>query len=154
MTEVILGQLRFIVFMMCGGMALMLGYDGLRLLRWLFPHGKLLVAVQDLLYWCAMSVPAFALFFFLHDGQIRWYGLLALLGGITLYEYGISSPVRHALSRRLDPIRYRIRRRIKKIFRWIGKLWKDLIAAIKKAKLPEFHKSENEEKRKSETRQG
>lgn len=39
MTEVILGQLRFILWMMCGGMAILAGYDVLRLFRWLVPHG-------------------------------------------------------------------------------------------------------------------
>ena len=117
MTEVILGQIQFILYMLCGGMALMLGYDGFRLLRWLVPHSKLVVAVQDILYWCVMSVPAFALFFYLHDGQIRWYGLLALFSGIAIYEFGISSPIRKILSVKLDPLRYRIRRGIRKALR-------------------------------------
>lgn len=117
MTEVILGQIQFILYMLCGGMALMLGYDGFRLLRWLVPHSKLVVAVQDILYWCVMSVPAFSLFFYLHDGQIRWYGILALFSGIAIYEFGISSPIRKILYVKLEPFRYRIRRGMKKAIR-------------------------------------
>lgn len=130
MTEVILGQIQFILYMLCGGMALMLGYDGFRLLRWLIPHSKLVVAVQDILYWCMMSVPAFALFFYLHDGQIRWYGLLALFAGIAIYEFGISSPIRKLLSNKLDPLRYRIRRGTKKAFRAIAVLCKKIKSVI------------------------
>lgn len=122
MTEVILGQIRFILFMLCGGMALMFGYDGLRLLRWIVPHSKFMVALQDILYWCAMSVPTFALFFYLHDGQIRWYGLVALFAGIAVYEFGISSPARSILSKKLEPLRNRIRRGIRRCFRQIWSL--------------------------------
>lgn len=129
MTAVILGQIQFILYMLCGGMALMLGYDGFRLLRWLIPHGRWMVAVQDILYWCVMSVPAFALFFYLHDGQIRWYGLLALFSGITIYEFGISSPIRKVLSGKLDPLRYRFRRGVRKIFRTIRACMRKMKAA-------------------------
>lgn len=130
MTEVILGQIQFILYMLCGGMALMLGYDGFRLLRWLVPHSKLAIAVQDILYWCVMSVPAFALFFYLHDGQIRWYGLLALFSGLLMYEFGISSPIRKMLAVKLDPLRYRIRRGIKKAFRKVAALLRKMKAAF------------------------
>lgn len=92
MTEVILGQLRFILWMMCGGMAILAGYDVLRLFRWLVPHGAVWIAVEDLFFWGAASVPAFILFLKMHDGQIRWYGVVALLSGIVLYEVGISRP--------------------------------------------------------------
>lgn len=97
MTEVILGQLRFILWMMCGGMAILAGYDVLRLFRWLVPHGAVWIAVEDLFFWGAASVPAFILFLKMHDGQIRWYGVVALLSGIVLYEVGISRPVRRVL---------------------------------------------------------
>ena len=87
MTEVILGQLRFILWMMCGGMAILAGYDVLRLFRWLVPHGAVWIAVEDLFFWGAASVPAFILFLKMHDGQIRWYGVVALLSGIVLTVY-------------------------------------------------------------------
>ena len=106
MTEVILGQLRF----MCGGMAILAGYDVLRLFRWLVPHGTVWIAVEDLFFWGAASVPAFILFLKMHDGQIRWYGVVALLSGIVLYEVGISRPVRRMLCRIFAPIRTKLRR--------------------------------------------
>lgn len=56
MTEVILGQLRFILWMMCGGMAILAGYDVLRLFRWLVPHGAVWIAVEDLFFLGALPV--------------------------------------------------------------------------------------------------
>lgn len=116
MTEVILGQLRFILWMMCGGMAILAGYDVLRLFRWLVPHGVVWIAVEDLLFWCVASIPAFVLFLKMHDGQIRWYGVVALFGGIALYEFGISRPARRVLYRIFAPIRTKLRRLCVKIF--------------------------------------
>ncbi|MCD7826559.1 MAG: spore cortex biosynthesis protein YabQ [Clostridiaceae bacterium] len=94
MTEIIMGQVRFVIFSACLGMLLMAGYDVVRFLRWMFPQGKWLVAIGDLLFWCVMSIPAYAVFFIYNDGAIRWYGVLAVLSGGLLYEYGISRPVR------------------------------------------------------------
>lgn len=123
MTEVILGQLRFILWMMCGGMAILAGYDVLRLFRWLVPHGAVWIAVEDLFFWGAASVPAFILFLKMHDGQIRWYGVVALLSGIVLYEVGISRPVRRVLCRIFAPIRTKLRRRCAAIFRKRKRTW-------------------------------
>ena len=123
MTEVILGQLRFILWMMCGGMAILAGYDVLRLFRWLVPHGTVWIAVEDLVFWGAASVPSFVLFLKMHDGQIRWYGVVALLSGIVLYEVGISRPVRRVLCRIFAPVRTKLRRRCAAIFRKRKRIW-------------------------------
>ena len=37
-----------------------------------------------------MSVPVYAVFFLYNNGEIRWYGVLAVFLGGLLYEMGIS----------------------------------------------------------------
>lgn len=102
MTEIIMGQLRFVLVTLCLGMALMAGYDVWRLLRWLIPHHRLLVWIEDVLYWSVMSVPAYIVFFLYNDGEIRWYGALAVFVGGVLYEKGISRVVRRFGRRHLE----------------------------------------------------
>lgn len=131
MTEVILGQLRFILWMMCGGMAILAGYDVLRLFRWLVPHGAVWIAVEDLFFWGAASVPAFILFLKMHDGQIRWYGVVALLSGIVLYEVGISRPVRRMLCRIFAPIRTKLRRHCAAVFHKLKRVWRVLYLKLR-----------------------
>lgn len=94
MSEIIIGQVRFLLMASLLGMALMVAYDVCRFLRWLIPHHRFVVALGDILFWTAVSVPAYGLFFIYNDGEIRWYGALAVLLGCLLYEKGISMPLR------------------------------------------------------------
>lgn len=94
MSEIIMGQVRFVLVTLCLGMLLMTGYDIIRFVRWIIPHHKILVGVEDLLYWTAVSVPVFVVFYIYNNGEIRWYGALAVLLGGILYEKGISSVLR------------------------------------------------------------
>lgn len=90
MSEIIMGQVRFLLVMLCQGMVLICGYDFLRFFRWLVPHHKVVIWAEDILYWSLMSIPVYAMFFLYNNGEIRWYGVLAVFLGGLLYEMGIS----------------------------------------------------------------
>ncbi|MCI8771807.1 MAG: hypothetical protein HFH73_11825 [Lachnospiraceae bacterium] len=90
MSEIIMGQVRFLLVMLCLGMALICGYDLFRFLRWLVPHHKVVIWAEDILYWSLVSIPVYAVFFLYNNGEIRWYGVLAVILGGLLYEGGIS----------------------------------------------------------------
>ena len=102
MSVLIIGQVRFVLVTLCLGMSLMLGYDTLRFFRWLIPHHKFCIALEDILYWGLAAIPAYALFFYFNDGEIRWYGALAVFLGGILYENGISRIVRRFGRRYLE----------------------------------------------------
>lgn len=99
MSKIILGQVTFLLVTLCCGMALIFFYEVLRLLRWISSHPAGLIWIEDILYWAVASIPVFYIFFIYNDGEIRWYGVLMLLMGAWLYEYGISRPVRGLLVR-------------------------------------------------------
>lgn len=115
MKQLIAQQVQFILLMTMSGMSLMAGYDVLRLVRWLFPHGQIGIAVEDIVYWSIVSVPIFYLFLEFHDGIIRWYGLVSVFGGIVLYEYGLSRPVRYKIATFAGRIRRKWRKKWEKI---------------------------------------
>ena len=94
MSEIIIGQVRFLLMTSLLGMALMGAYDVCRFMRWLIPHHGIVVALEDILFWVAASVPAYGMFYIYNDGEIRWYGALAVISGGALYEWGISRPLR------------------------------------------------------------
>lgn len=102
MSEIIIGQVRFLLMTSLLGMALMGAYDVCRFLRWIIPHHGVMVALGDILFWVAASVPAYGMFYIYNDGEIRWYGALAVLLGGFLYERGISMPVRRLGDRYLS----------------------------------------------------
>lgn len=115
MTQIIIGQVRFLLVTMCLGMALMAGYEILHFCRWMHRHAKWTIWMEDILYWCIMAVPAYILFYFYNDGTIRWYGALSVLCGGILYEKGIGRPLRKLLNRLL----WKPRKRLKI---WFGKV--------------------------------
>lgn len=94
MSDIIIGQVRFLLMTSLLGMALMAAYDVCRFFRWLIPHPHVVVILGDIFFWMLMSLPAYGLFFIFNDGEIRWYGALAVFLGGLLYEKGISAPLR------------------------------------------------------------
>lgn len=112
MSEIIIGQVRFLLMTSLLGMALMAAYDVCRFLRWLIPHHNVVVMLGDIFFWMLMSLPAYGLFFVFNNGEIRWYGALAVFLGGLLYEKGISVPLRRLGDRYLT-------RPKRKIFRFI-----------------------------------
>ena len=102
MTAMIVEQLRFVLMSACMGMLLMAGYDICRLLRWLIPHPGGLVFFEDMLFWCGMALPVYIVFYIYNNGEIRWYGVLAVVLGSMLYEWGISRCIRRLGHRWLD----------------------------------------------------
>lgn len=94
MNEIIIGQVRFVLVTLCVGMLLMLGYDILRFMRWIIPHHKAVIVLEDIIYWTLVAIPTYAVFYIYNNGEIRWYGALAVFLGGILYENGISRVVR------------------------------------------------------------
>lgn len=115
MRQIIQEQIYFQITTLCAGMFLMLGYDILRLWRWLIPHGKIWVWIEDLLYWSLLSIPVFVLFFQMIDGVPRWYGIAGMFAGGILYETGISIPLRTGLQRILGKYNKKIGFRVAKL---------------------------------------
>lgn len=110
MTAMIVEQFRFVLMSACLGMLLMAGYDVCRLWRWLIPHPKGLVFVEDMLFWCGMALPVYIVFYIYNNGEIRWYGVLAVVLGSALYEWGISRCVRRLGHQWLDGPKRRLGR--------------------------------------------
>lgn len=125
MNDIISGQVRFVLATLCLGMGLMAGYDILRFLRWVIPHRKGVVWMEDLLYWLIMAVPAYMVFFLYNDGSVRWYGAVDVFLGGILYEQGVSSVVRRFGRQHLEKPKRKLIRGFGLAVRWISpRKWK------------------------------
>ena len=82
------GELLFFARSFLLGFLLRLGYEPLILLRKLFRHPKLLVNVQDILFWTAGSFLMFGMLFRENNGTPRLFSLVGLLAGMILYQLG------------------------------------------------------------------
>ena len=72
-------------------------YDGLRLCRWLLPHGRRLRDAEDILYWVYCGLWAFAQAFYENDGKIRWYFTAGIAIGMILWNYICSGILKKTL---------------------------------------------------------
>lgn len=82
------GELLFFVRSFLLGFLLRLGYEPLILLRKFFHHPKLLVDVQDSLFWTAGSFLMFGLLFRENNGTPRLFSIIGILAGMALYQLG------------------------------------------------------------------
>lgn len=68
------------------GILLAFGYDLLRILRRIVPHGTIGISVEDILFWAACGVVIFLLLYDENDGYIRGYILGQIVLGALIYR--------------------------------------------------------------------
>ena len=78
-------QFCFLFLSCLWGMGMGWSYDQLVLLRYLIPHSKRIVNLEDFLYWLAMAAQLFYLLFTYHRGEIRSYIVAGLIAGSLFY---------------------------------------------------------------------
>lgn len=71
-------------------------YDVFRIVRMAFWRGRLLIAVQDILYWVLAAVCTFLFMLMRSDGQIRFHILLGETLGFVVYYFTVGMIVFHA----------------------------------------------------------
>lgn len=76
----------FIVHSFLAGAQIGAVYDVLRILRRVFPHRKLAVSAEDLLFWIGTAAEVFLLLYRENNGQLRWYAVMVAGLGLYLYE--------------------------------------------------------------------
>jgi spore cortex biosynthesis protein YabQ len=83
-------QLVFFAQVLLVGAAAGLIYDFFRILRRTFRHPDALTQAEDVIYWLLATV--FIFYFILHsnDGEIRFYAVVGVFGGMGLYFFTLS----------------------------------------------------------------
>lgn len=77
------GGLFLCCLLLGGGMGLV--YDGMRLVRRILPHGVWAVQIEDGLYWAAVALGVFEVLLKENHGEVRFFLLVAVFGGMGLY---------------------------------------------------------------------
>lgn len=81
-------QLFLLTILMGGGMGLL--YDGLRVFRHAFPHKPFWVQLEDGLFWLLAVFLVFSVMLHASAGEIRFFTILGLFGGMGLYFLTLS----------------------------------------------------------------
>ena len=90
MSEFILEEANFFIASFLYGMFLLLVYDGIRIVRRTFLHGKLLIAIEDMIFWIFSGFLIFIMMYEKNNGIVRGTALFSMGIGMFLYYYSIS----------------------------------------------------------------
>ena len=115
------GELLFFARSFLLGFLLRLGYEPLILARKLFRHPKLLVDVQDILFWTAGSFLMFGLLFRENNGTPRLFSIIGILAGMALYQLGPGQLTKTLFNR----LQKKQREWQKKYREWRRKRWEE-----------------------------
>lgn len=121
-SESIFREMDFFAVSFVLGMALVLVYDCLRILRRIVRHGILWISLEDLCYWVAAAFVIFAMLYQKNDGLIRGFSIGGIVLGMFLYNQYISRYT----------VKY-IARMLKKIIRLIHKICRFVLTPFRKA---------------------
>lgn len=94
MSEVIHGQVLYLLAAVCCGMGCMFLYGFIRIPEYFIKKKMVLKVIVDIFFWMALSIPVFYIFYEINSGIIRWYGIVMLFAGGILYEKGIHCPTK------------------------------------------------------------
>lgn len=87
MSETIIREWYFLLCSMLAGIFFAFVYDQIRLLRRLWRHGRMLVDVEDILYWIFCFLVSFYLLYYGNYGVVRFVAVLgAALGMFFLQQ--------------------------------------------------------------------
>ncbi len=98
------GELGFFGRAVLRGILLLAIYDLVRIFRRVVPHGSIVIAVEDVIYWVGTALLVFQLLYRENDGVVRGYALLAVAVGMLLYHQTISRPLVTYLSKFLQTV--------------------------------------------------
>lgn len=84
-------EIALILFMVSGGMIIMLAYDLLVVIRELVRRTQLLITLEDIIYWVAAAVCTFYVIYRINEGVIRGYAAAGLIGGAVLFQWSVGS---------------------------------------------------------------
>ena len=86
MSAEVIDQGIFWLFCFVTGAVITFIYDQIRIVRRVLPHGSVLVAIEDLLFWLFAGIVIFSLLYRMNAGTLRWFAVFGLATGMFLYK--------------------------------------------------------------------
>ena len=86
MSAEVIDQGIFWLFFFVTGAVITFIYDQIRIVRRVLPHGSVLVAIEDLLFWLFAGIVIFSLLYRMNAGTLRWFAVFGLATGMFLYK--------------------------------------------------------------------
>ena len=85
------GEFQLFIWSIVYGVVILFLYDLIRSVRNVFRHGKILIAVEDFMFWIGIGIFLFSRLYAANGGILRGYFFWGILSGMLAY-YGTISP--------------------------------------------------------------
>ena len=95
----------FLLTILLGG-CMGLFYDGLRIFRHTLPHKKIWIQIEDGLFWLVSVFLVFGVMLCASSGEIRFFSVFGLFGGMGLYFLTLSPVVIKISERVIGLVKY------------------------------------------------
>ena len=86
MSQDIVQEITFFLHSILMGLIITSAYDWILIFRKLFKHGKLLMSVEDFLYWFACGIGVFYMLYKENSGVLRWFAVMGAALGMFFYK--------------------------------------------------------------------
>lgn len=86
---------RFLIL----GVIITAAYDVMRIMRAIFPRRRIIISIEDLLFWCMSSIIVFQLLYQENNGIVRWFAIMGSVIGMILFEKVIGTYLVKVLSK-------------------------------------------------------
>lgn len=126
MSPEIIIEAKFMLQALFLGMILLFLYELLSIIRQVFPHGRFVLAAEDLLYWSANTFLIFKLLFKYNFGIIRWFVILGVCLGMLICKAALGKNFVTRISRKIKAFFHNIGKKADCLRKYLSKYVKIL----------------------------
>ena len=134
-------EVTFFLHSIFMGFIITFAYDWLLVFRKLFRHGRILISLEDLIYWFLCGISVFYMLYKENSGVLRWFAVMGAALGMLFYKIIINDRFVNVMSTCIHKIMWFMFRLIqivlmpiKRLFSAVRRFVRFLIKKFKKVK--------------------
>ncbi len=128
MSQGIVQEITFFLHSVLMGLIITFAYDWVLIFRKLFRHGRILISIEDILYWFACGIGVFYMLYRENDGVLRWFAVMGAALGMLFYKVTVKDRFVYIMSTLIHKIMWFITRVIQVVLKPI----KCLFSAVRR----------------------
>ena len=86
MSQDIVQEVTFFLHSVLVGLVITFAYDWILICRRLLKHGRILMSVEDLIYWFVCGISVFYMLYRENSGVLRWFAVMGAALGMFFYK--------------------------------------------------------------------
>ena len=86
MSQDIVQEVTFFLHSVLMGLVITFAYDWILIFRRLLKHGRILMSVEDLIYWFVCGISVFYMLYRENSGVLRWFAVVGAALGMFFYK--------------------------------------------------------------------